>query len=88
MMPLGTYWLEDVGGPSKLEAVGWMVEDKPDYVTLCMDMNPESKGLRFILSIPRCAILEIARLCKFGETYDRAGIAVSPKSLDTKSSGS
>jgi hypothetical protein len=81
MMPLGTYWLEDIGGPSTLEAIGWMVMDNPDSITICMDQNPESKGLRFILSIPKCAILEMARLCKFGDTYDREGTPVPPKSL-------
>lgn len=79
MMPLGTHWIEDIEGPSTLEAIGWLVRATEDSLTVCMDQNPESKGLRFILTIPKCAILESAYLCKYGETYVGPGIALSPK---------
>ncbi len=58
MMPLGTHWLEDLSGPLTLESVGWLVTDTPEHVTLCMDYNHETKGMRFVLSIPRVAILD------------------------------
>jgi len=86
-MPLGTHWLEDIGGPATLEAVGWVVIDNPEFITICMDQNPESNGLRFILSIPKCAILEIRDVvCSLIRSkYDSKGTTVPSKQVDNES---
>lgn len=53
---------EEAPGTVTLNAIGFLVRKTPKMVTLAMDMDPETREVRFTFSIPRKMVREIKEL--------------------------